>query len=146
MKKFYVAIIVIIATLGFFFWRAGDRGLDRATVCFGGDCVSVEVANTPFSRARGLMERESLEPDAGMLFVFESEGEHPFWMKNTLIPLDIIWVDEEHTIVHIANAIPCGKDPCPTYNPGEKAKYVVEVNAGYTSQKNIKVGDRITIE
>jgi len=102
--------------------------------------------DTPPAVERGLMFRESLPPNEGMLFVFEQTGVYPFWMKNTLIPLDIIWLDEDWRIVSIAAAVPpCRADPCPTYPPAGPARYVVEVNAGFTRTHGIVRGDRVVV-
>ena len=104
-----------------------------ATVTFAsGVQVQAEIVDTPDAVERGLMFRESLGPNEGMLFVFEKAGFYPFWMKNTLIPLDIIWIDEAWRIVSIAESVPpCRADPCPTYPPAGDARYVVEVSAGF---------------
>src|SRR4030042_2848822 len=63
-------------------------------VCFKKHCFSVELAVTPEEREEGLMFRKNLDSDKGMLFIFEKEGKYGFWMKKTLIPLDIIWIDD----------------------------------------------------
>src|SRR4030042_6719439 len=82
-------------------------------VCFGQECFQVELALTPEQQARGLMGRESLQ--GGMLFVFQEEGVYPFWMKDTLIPLDMVWIGSNKTVVYIErNAMPCDSDPCPS--------------------------------
>jgi uncharacterized membrane protein (UPF0127 family) len=86
------------------------------TICFQEYCFSIEIADTFASRQQGLMNRSSLQQDAGMLFVFDTPGSYGFWMKNTLIPLDIIWMDENFVVVDTATMTPCTADPCPTYN------------------------------
>ena len=87
------------------------------------------------------MFRKQMDPDKGMLFIFEEARVYPFWMKNTKIPLDIIWLDDRRKIVHIEkNVQPCQHDPCPNYDPMTNAMYVLEVNAGLTDEKNIQVG------
>ena len=69
--------------------------------------------------------------DEGMLFIFEESGVYSFWMKNTLIPLDIIWLDEDKNIVFVKhNALPCKTEVCPSINPNASARYVLEINAG----------------
>src|SRR3989344_353257 len=76
--------------------------------------------------------------------LFESEGHYPFWMKNTLIPLDMIWIDEDKEIVFIyENALPCEEDPCTVISPSGNAKYVFEINGGLTSKKGIVVGQKL---
>jgi len=75
------------------------------------------------------MYRESLPEKKGMLFVFPTSDIHDFWMKNTIIPLDMIWIDNQFKVVHIANAQPCTEDPCKIYAPRTLAKYVLEINS-----------------
>jgi uncharacterized membrane protein (UPF0127 family) len=90
------------------------------------------------------MFREDLDPNRGMLFIFEEEGVYPFWMKNTLIPLDIIWIDKSKTVVFISkNTLPCEQEPCPTINPRKKAKYVLELCGGTADRIGLKAGDRL---
>ena len=102
--------------------------------------VSVLVADTPYRRAAGLMECPHLPDDAGMLFVFSRDESRDFWMKNTLIPLDQVYVRSDGTIVDIhKNAAPYStakydSKPC---------KYVVEVNGGYCDRHGIRIGDTI---
>lgn len=94
---------------------------------------------------QGLMERQSLNKNEGMLFIFKQEGIYPFWMKNTLIPLDIIWISKEKKIVFInKNSQPCGTADCPIINPGVKAKYVLEINAGISEEIGLETGDPAT--
>ena len=123
----------------------GDVG-EETRVCFGERCFAVEVADEPRERSEGLMFRESLDEDRGMLFVFGEEGEYGFWMKNTLIPLDIIWIDSEGEVVFISkDAQPCNAQ-CPTIEPGKKALYVLELNGGVSGEIGLGIGDKIRIE
>lgn len=89
----------------------------------------VEIADTDELRQRGLMFRENLDENKGMLFFFDHVGTHSFWMKNTLIPLDLIWISEDKKVVDIQTLQPCKKDPCPSYTPANNSKYVLEVGA-----------------
>ena len=107
--------------------------------------VYVEVPETPAEMARGLMHRESLGEDAGMIFVFDKEGKHSFWMKNTLIPLDMIFINAENKIVDILTAVPCKQDPCENYTPKEKAIYVLEVNKGFAEKHNLQIGEEVKL-
>ena len=91
--------------------------------------IEVEVADSDEEKARGLMYRESLDEDKGMLFVYDDENERSFWMKNTLIPLDILFIDAEKTIVDIQTMEPCKEEPCRNYISGSEAQYALEVNA-----------------
>ncbi len=109
-----------------------------------GRSVTAELAVTEEERAKGLMFREKLLPDQGMLFVFEREGLHSFWMKNTLIPLDMLWLDSGKRVIHIAADVPpCPAEPCPSYGPEIPARYVLELKAGQAAAQGIKVGDRL---
>jgi uncharacterized membrane protein (UPF0127 family) len=109
--------------------------------------VNVEIADTEPVRERGLMFRQQLAPNEGMIFVFPGPGFYPFWMKNTLIPLDMLWVDSDGRIVSIARSVPpCRADPCPSYPPDRNASYVVEVVSGFARDHNLKVGDWLKLE
>jgi YVTN family beta-propeller protein len=106
--------------------------------------VFVEVPDDGEEHMRGLMFRQHLAWNAGMLFAFNSEESRAFWMKNTLIPLDMIFVDDNSEIVDIIeNVPPCEQDPCPVYPSEEPARYVLEVNAGFVQQNAVQVGDRL---
>ena len=116
-------------------------------VCSSKACFSVEIVKTEQERAQGLMNREFLEENSGMLFIFEQEAKHTFWMKDTKIPLDIIWIDKDKTIVYIKkNAIPCIEDPCPIYYPSAEALYVLELNAGSTKLYEIAENDKLQFQ
>jgi YVTN family beta-propeller protein len=106
--------------------------------------VFVEVPDDLEESMRGLMFRKHLPGNAGMLFAYYDEKPRTFWMKNTLIPLDMIFVDGSSKIIEIKeNVPPCAQDECPTYPSKEPAQYVLEVNAGFVQEKGIKVGDRL---
>ncbi|MBL7055570.1 DUF192 domain-containing protein [Candidatus Woesearchaeota archaeon] len=107
--------------------------------------VKVEIVDEPEERMKGLMFRESLGKQEGMLFIFESEDYYPFWMKNTLIPLDMMWISDDKTIIDIQTAVPCEEDPCPSYYPVGDSRYVLEVNAGFSEENNIRVGNKIDL-
>lgn len=103
--------------------------------------IDIEIAETAADQARGLMYRESMEAAQGMLFVFAREDEKTFWMKNTQIPLDMLFVDASGRIVTICrNTVPFSEEP---YSSGAKVKYVLEVNAGAADRWRISPGDRV---
>ena len=119
--------------------------IDKA--CINETCFEIEIRDDDKERAEGLMNRTELENDKGMLFIFEEENIYSFWMKNTLIPLDIIWINENLKIVWIAkNVSPCLEDPCPSYAPQKKAKYVLEINANLSNEYNFKTGDNVQLQ
>ena len=103
---------------------------DMNQVCIADHCFDIEIADNDVSRQQWLMYRETLPSQSGMLFVFDREQKYPFWMKNTLIPLDMLWINSGGYIVDIQTAIPCISDPCPTYDPKSDSLYVLEINAG----------------
>jgi uncharacterized membrane protein (UPF0127 family) len=123
-----------------------DKGRDRYIKVFfaNGKSVTAELAVSDAERARGLMFREKILPDQGMLFVFEREDLHSFWMKNTLVPLDMLWLDSQRRVIHIeANVPPCKEDPCPSYGPGIPARYVLELRGGGAAENGIKPNDQL---
>ncbi len=102
--------------------------------------IWVEVAKAPPERAKGLMERRHLGRDAGMLFIFETEDYHGFWMKNTLIPLSIAFMDREGRIVKITDMAP---QTLETHDPPKPILYALEMNKGWFATNGIRVGDII---
>jgi len=112
----------------------------------GGQRFTVEVADDFEERARGLMYRESMPEDHGMLFVHENEAPLAYWMKNTRIPLDILYFDAERRFVSAQRRVPtCSAgDRCPNYPSAGPAKYVLELNAGRSDALELEPGDRIT--
>lgn len=110
----------------------------------GAHTVSVEIARTERERAKGLMHRKSLPWDVGMLFLFEESGDHPFWMRNTHLPLDMIFLDEEGVVVGIVErAVPRSEIP---RSAGVPSRYVLEVNGGWAAAHGVRVGDRVRFE
>jgi len=149
MKKL-IALFILALLSGVIGWRtapaADTSPVAENRVCFQGRCFLVEVAETVTERMRGLQYREHLEPERGMLFVFENPGRHRFWMKNTLIPLDMIWLDPQGVVVHIeARVPPCRTDPCPIYFSPKKALYVLELNAGQAEKFSLGIGDKMDV-
>jgi len=143
-KEIIVVIVLFALALGFS-WAFNNYYNNLNEVCFEENCFVVEIVDSVEERQQGLMFRESLDRDKGMLFIFEQSGVYAFWMKNTLIPLDIIWINSEKEIVFIAkDAQPCEADEaCQSINPGKEALYVLEVNAGVTTEINLEVGDKL---
>ncbi|MDF2790732.1 MAG: hypothetical protein K0S80_3833 [Neobacillus sp.] len=105
--------------------------------------LTVQVADTPKKRDKGLMFVEHLPENAGMLFVFSGETYGGFWMKNTLIPLSIAFLDSDGKILKILDMLPCKEDFCPTYDPELTYHYALEVNLGWFKKNQINEGDFI---
>ncbi|UOM34855.1 DUF192 domain-containing protein [Acuticoccus sp. I52.16.1] len=107
----------------------------------GAHTFTIEIADDPIERARGLMFRQQMAHDAGMLFIFADESERAFWMKNTILPLDIVYADASGTVVSIAKATtPFSTESIPSDGP---AQFVLELNAGVADQIGLKPGDRL---
>src|SRR5437763_16352030 len=114
-----------------------------------GVTILAEIADTTEKRARGLMFRESLAKDRGMLFTFPEPQHWTFWMKNTRIPLDIIWMDRNRKIVHVERNVPgCNRtdDGCPQYQPNEEASYVLELAAGMADTLKLHRGVKLQFQ
>ena len=112
-----------------------------------GHTFRLEVVRTPEERARGYMFREKVDPGEGMLFLFPVNDFHSFWMKNCRVPLDLIWLTESLTVVHLEKEVPpCRRDPCPSYLPMRKARLVLEVRGGMAHKAGLKVGDPVRLE
>jgi uncharacterized protein len=112
----------------------------------GGVIIQAEIANTIKKRAQGLMYREHLAKDRGMLFTFDQAQAWVFWMKNTKIPLDIIWMNEKKQVVHIAKNVPiCTRtdDSCPQYQPNDPAMYVLELGGGEADRLKLDRGSKL---
>ena len=105
--------------------------------------VAVELAADPASRERGLMFRQKLEEGRGMLFVFEEEGEHPFWMKDTLISLDIVFIDGRGRITGIA---PRAQPLSLEMRMAGRSRWVLEVAGGWAAARGVRPGHRVRIE
>ena len=113
-----------------------------------GSIIFAEIADTPDKRAKGLMHRSSIAPDQGMLFQFPELGSWTFWMKNTKIPLDILWLDKTGTIIHIESEVPiCTRtdDNCPRYHSHKQSWQVLELKAGMAKKLELTPGSQLTI-
>lgn len=116
------------------------------SVELGGHTYSVEIAQDDASREHGLMDRTHMDADHGMLFVFQDDTPRAFWMKNTKIPLDMLFFDADSRLVSIQhNVPPCTADPCPAYSSGAPARYVLELNGGQAQTLGLSPGDPMQI-
>jgi len=112
----------------------------------GGTIIHAELADTPQQRAEGLMYREHLDADRGMLFIFLQAQAWTFWMKNTKIPLDIIWMNEKKQIIHLEQNVPiCTRtdDSCPQSRPNEGALFVLELAGGRAESLKLQRGSKL---
>jgi uncharacterized membrane protein (UPF0127 family) len=149
-----LAVGILVAVLATVAGAAGQAAPDvvfkrgTVTLIFGTARVTlqVEVADTPDSRARGLMFRRQLDEYSGMLFIFDSTGRWAFWMKNTLIPLSIAFIDDSWTVVDIQDmqvAPDPATGPFVLYEPARPCRYALEVTQGFFRRHGIGVGARV---
>lgn len=143
-------LLVLFAAVG-----CGDEsepggGLPRGMVVIGTGRdavqVDVEIAETDETRSRGLMERESLGGDSGMVFVMGGPTDGGFWMKDTLIPLSIAFWDDDGRILTMLDMDPCPSESCPSYNPGVLYTHALEVNQGFFVEHGVELGDPVRLE
>lgn len=141
-----VLVLLLIAAAAFFSLALNwPEQKQTSQACFGESCFKVELVLTPSEWSRGLMNRSELPQDEGMLFVFDKEKESSFWMKNMLVPLDIIWLNQNQEVIFISkNNLPCGQD-CPSITPVKMAKYVLEINSGLADKMRLAEDDKATL-
>jgi len=143
MKKIILVLLLIsIVFAAFLFLSVKNKGDLSNKVCFKNNCFNVELANNKDERLKGLMYKKSLSEKQGMLFIFEKEDIHPFWMKNTFVCLDIIWIDKDKKVVFISkNNKPCRENFCQSIIPDKRAKYVLEIKGGLADKIGLRKGD-----
>jgi uncharacterized membrane protein (UPF0127 family) len=142
MNRSIIRILAALLTAA----SAHTLAADAAYVELDGKRFSIEIAETEAAREHGLMDRTKMAADHGMLFVFEDDKPRTFWMKDTKIPLDMLFFDADKHLVSIKHdAPPCTADPCPIYSSGAPARYVLELNAGQAAKLSLTSGDVIQI-
>jgi uncharacterized membrane protein (UPF0127 family) len=109
---------------------SNDIDFGTGSLLINGEDYLVEIARSSKQRRHGLMFRQKLDKRHGMLFIFARPGDHRIWMKNTLIPLTVIWIDESETVIDIKKLPPCHADPCPSYGVAKASKYILELDSG----------------
>jgi len=135
----FIAIVVMI-------FQLKKSSVKYINIKIGDTEIKAEVADNIIKRTKGLMFRKTLSEKEGMLFVFNEESYHSFWMMNMSFPIDIIWINNEKKVVDIVeNAQPC-KLTCSSYRPKETALYVLEVNANFTEKHGVKIGSSLEFE
>lgn len=148
-----IDLVVVVTVFGLIFYLYQTYGSQVIVAVFGEQPIGifirdipiyVSVADTVEERQHGLSDITSLPERNGMLFVFDREGSYGFWMKDMLIPLDILWIDDELRVVHIERNV--RPDSYPTmFSSPEPARFVLEVNAFFVSTFNIHEGDKVSI-
>jgi hypothetical protein len=139
-RNFYVGLFILIAVVAaIFFYRTKTMIPVLSVGEFGGVSLRIEYATTIVARERGLGGRPDIPEDYGMLFAFPKSGRYGFWMKDTLVPLDIFWLDDKGQVVSIAPDVATSTYPNVFY-PTEAARYVLETAAGFARAHAIATG------
>ena len=128
--------------------RSVSYGYRQVNVTMNGLVLVADIAATDEQRTKGLSVKDRLGENEAMLFVFDNEAEHSFWMKNMKFPIDIIWLDSDKTIVHIEhNLQPCSFELlCPTYKPNVESLYVLETVGGFAEKHDIVKGTMVEFD
>lgn len=142
-------MVAAIAAAAFFYRTSPEVLSDifesAQTAEFGGVSLRIEYATTPEARERGLGGRNEMPDDYGMLFVFPKDGLHGFWMKDTLVPLDIFWLDAKGHVIYIAAEVATSSYPDVLY-PATPARYVLETVAGFARARGIATGTPLLLK
>lgn len=142
-KKIVTLVLLVMLLVSVSLFLGGPKESEIIIVEFpNGKTMETEVANTPEKLLFGLAFREGLPAGTGMLYIFESTGLHRVQTRQFRIPVDMIWVDESHHVVHLLEQVPpCAQDPCPLYGPPpEPVRYLIEAEAGYVRREGITTG------
>jgi uncharacterized membrane protein (UPF0127 family) len=143
MSRLTLALVLLFAVVTGCAQRGTNSALATVDMRIGSQTYTLEVANTPGTRERGLMERDSMPADHGMIFVFAEPRTLNFWMKNTRIPLDILYLDERGQVVSIHQMKPY--DTRTKTISARPAKYAIELNVGQANKAGVKAGDVLEI-
>lgn len=145
-KRIIMMLLLAVLLMSVSLFLVPQKDTDVIVVTFpSGITVEAEVAQTPEKQLFGLAFRDGLPPDSGMLYIFEENGLHRVRTKEYRFPVDMIWVDESHHVVHLVeHAAPCAKDPCPLFGPPpEAARYVLQTEAGFIRRSGVAKGDEL---
>jgi len=134
-------IILLIIVISVFFYQ---NSREISQVCIKDQCFAVELAKTSAEHAKGLSNRTSIDQSNGMLFIFQKAEIYSFWMKDTLIPLDMIWINDNKIVFIERNAQPCFETSCPIFNTNAAANYVLEINGNLSNEYNISEGEIVS--
>lgn len=145
-KKQKISIsLIVISSLTVWLVFSPHQKITKPELCIKKHCFDISIANTAEKQEQGLMYIKYMPQNSGMLFVFDKEDRYIFWMKNTLIPLDMIWINKDNKIVDIQEATPCITDICQTYAWKEPASYVLEINKWLSKKRGISTWEKVTI-
>ncbi|MFT5219402.1 MAG: uncharacterized membrane protein (UPF0127 family) [Planctomycetota bacterium] len=128
-SNFIKILLVILALVSATITLPSVEAEEWMTITLGVSSYRVEQASTPAERQSGLMHRQSLAQGAGMLFLYPRSGQHRIWMKNTLIPLQVIWIDEDFEVIGSKILKPCESTYCPSFGVDRPSRFILEINS-----------------
>lgn len=146
MRPLHLGLLVIaVISIGFLLYRAGLPSALPRRAAFGGVILQMDYATTTAARELGLGGRTSVPEDYGMLFAFPRDSFYGFWMKDTLVPLDMFWLDSQGHVVYIAADVATSTYPHVFY-PSQPARYVLETAAGFARAHHITLGTPLVLK
>ena len=128
--KVFVMTVIILSLLIVKIAIPDDINFEKGLLILNGEEYLLEIARSTKQRRHGLMFRDHLGKRQGMIFIYPRSGDHRIWMKNTLIPLTVIWLDENKKVMGLKILPPCTTGPCPSYGVSKPSKYILELNSG----------------
>jgi uncharacterized membrane protein (UPF0127 family) len=145
MKRILAVLTIAVVVLGIFLWHSKAASevvpiaANQQHVRLGDTTIGVDIADTPALREQGLSGKQSLDDAHGMLFIFQDDGKHAFWMKDMLFSIDMIWLSADKKVIYIApNAAP---DSYPSsFSSDASSSYVIEVPAGWATRHRVSIG------
>ncbi len=151
MRKSWLLLLTLLLSSSILFScnamaSPGQKLPIEATAEFGGQTIELEVAKTPGQQEIGLMYRDALPSAQGMLFIFDSPRYVRFWMKNVIIPLDMIFLRDGKIKAILVNVPPCSAPPCPTYGPPTEVDQVIELKGGEAAKLDLKINNPLVIK
>jgi len=147
VKKIFLIIIALIIIIIFIMVNLTDRQTVQIKTKTDTYDISIEIADSPEEQTLGLMWREDLPENKGMLFVYEKEDRPNFWMKNMEISLDILFISSDLKINHIEHDVqPCETEKCERYNSPVPVQYVLELKSGFAEKYGVEIGDEVILK
>lgn len=143
-KKPILFLFIVSVPFLFLIFSKVNSEQKTTKVCYQSHCFEAELAKTKAEKRKGLKERKNLDKDKAMLFSYPQERKLSFWMKDVLIPLDIIWLSKNKEVIKIKHkAQPCKSEPCPAFKPKAKSQYVLEIKGGRAKEIGLKKGKEL---
>lgn len=147
-KILLIIVLLLISVFLIFKLFLGNKNLNSTQIKIKDKTYNLEIAKTVLQKANGLSKREKICENCGVIFIFNNDNIQPFWMKDTLIPLDMIWINSQGIVVSLQTAQPEPNTPftkLKIYKNDKPAKYVIEINANDAQKLNLNIGDKINL-